>query len=246
VLRIITKMFKLQKEYPPIHYSYIPPVGFPLPREYSEKIGDEVDGVYVEWIGLENFSETVQKNIRIKLHIAPDFEPQTETSRPLKNDEWNYDKDCLEITLKKLDPMENIFISLFHHGKGDANNKKPIVIINDHVLSKPMVWHGYARKYVGQTVSIALMLLLLLASGYWLFEKIKERPTFDDLSFIDSKLNGFVSCYPYVINTKEKNVNLKNEIKSSAWSLSTILQINEVFSEADLNKLDKIILCKKK
>jgi hypothetical protein len=124
MISAIAKIFKIQSEYPPIHYSYIPPLGFPLPREYGEKIGGGVNGVYVEWIGLENFSGKVQKNIRIKLYNATDLDPLLEASRPIKPSEWSYDKEVLEFRLDKLDPNENVYISLFHNEKGDADTKR--------------------------------------------------------------------------------------------------------------------------
>lgn len=245
MLDLLKQILFFQKEIPPIHYSYIPSMGYPLPSEYTNKVGSEVRQLNIEWVGLENYSTKVLSNVRIKLNKNLSFAPIVESSGKITENDWSYNEISQEILLNRIDPKESVYISLFPEVSDREQKNRPQIIINDQLLTKPMEWHGFARKHYGFTLITIAILLIMSFSTYNLYVKIRSLPSNDDIKLIDSKLKNYVSCTPYVVYPQEKSVNLEKELSLSMWATPAILQINNVESIEELQNLEKIILCKK-
>lgn len=245
MLNLLKQILFFQKEVPPINYSYIPSMGYPLPSEYASKIGNEVRQLNIEWVGLENYSTRVLSNVRIKLNKNLLFDPIVEGSSKITESDWSYNEVSQEILVNRIDPKESVYISVFPEASDREQKNKPQIIINDQLLTKPMEWHGFARKYYGFTLFVVAALLITSFSTYAVFTKIRSLPSSDDINFIDSKLKNYVSCKPYVVYPQEETVNFEKELSLSMWATPAILQINNVESIEELQNLEKVILCKK-
>lgn len=244
MLGTLLKILSLEKEYPPIHFFHIPLLGYPIPKELSEKLDDEIFGLYVEIFGIDNLSNKVQRNIRIVVSSKLNYSPIVEGSKLGRNIKWVYDKERSEIFIGEIDPKDSVYVSLFPAEANVGSKNKPKIIINDMLLTKSSELHGFARKNPKFSFFMVLMITACVGLLYASYEAISKRPTSDDYGYINSRLSGFVACSPYVINQNDSEVSLEDEIRKSKWPVPAIAQINEVSDISDLKTLDKVILCK--
>jgi hypothetical protein len=103
----IGKIFQWRKELPtPIDYIFIPPRLQLLPKEIIDKL-ENVPQVCRSFLSIENMSNRVLKDIRIKIPVKLPYEPIVESSQ------YDFDRISNEIHISNIDPKECIYITIF-------------------------------------------------------------------------------------------------------------------------------------
>jgi len=146
--------------------------------------------------------------------------------------------------IKKLDPKQIFYISCFPVHTDRGQTKKPEVIIDDLLVTRPMEVHGFVRKYPKSALFYVVVLAAVCFSTYKTYTITKDVLSSTDKDYIDTAFKGFIACVPYVVNPKAQSIDLEAEINKGKLPEALILQMNKVTSVSDLYKLDKVVLCK--
>lgn len=243
--KVVEKVMALAREYPPIHCIHVPALTYPLPREYREKLGEDVSRLRMQFMGLQNFSP-VGRSIRIKLQEPTLHTPVVTGSRLGIAPEWEFNQEQQEILVKRLDPMEAVYVTLYPDASQDRDVKSPTVFVDGALLSKPMRWHGEVRKYPGMTLLPLATVAMLAFSG---FQFMRMEQKFAETDQIHQAFaSGFGGrakvCGSYMVHPKEHPVNWSQELSGSPFPLGEILQINGAKSLEELQTKDSVVLCK--
>jgi hypothetical protein len=107
IIDSIGKVFQWRKELPnPIYYSFIPPMPQLFPKEITVKLENDPD-VWLSWISIENMSDRVLKDIRIKMPIKLPYDPIVQARQ------YEVDRLTNEIKISTIDPKETAYITVF-------------------------------------------------------------------------------------------------------------------------------------
>jgi len=132
----ISKVFQWRKELPyPIFYSFIPPRRQVFPQEIAAKM-DEEPNVWSSWISIENMSDRVLKDIRIKMPTRLLYDPIVEANK------WEFDRATNEIKITAIDPQETAYMVMFPYRDQAREFTRPRIIIGDHLLNNSMQRYG--------------------------------------------------------------------------------------------------------
>src|SRR6266508_5716524 len=142
IIDSIGKVFQWRKELPnPIYYSFIPPMPQLFPKEITVKLENDPD-VWLSWISIENMSDRVLKDIRIKMPIKLPYDPIVQARQ------YEVDRLTNEIKISTIDPKETAYITVFCHPEQTEKFTRPKVIIGDQLLTNFTQTYGYMRKHL--------------------------------------------------------------------------------------------------
>ncbi|MEZ6925170.1 MULTISPECIES: hypothetical protein [unclassified Aeromonas] len=167
ILELLSLKEKVQS---PVHFSYIEPMIHPIPREVSEKYFNNGDyRLLTSYVGLENISNKVLTEVRIKLKSQLRFKPIVESNEAKNYDNYEFNEALNEVVIKKIDPKESIYLSLFPSPSKLVKNFEPDIIINGELLTRRMKRIGFYSKYPSLIALITLTTTLLLSIPVFMF-----------------------------------------------------------------------------
>jgi hypothetical protein len=241
VIDSIGKVFQWRKELPtPIYYFFIPPRPQLFPKEITVKLDGEPD-VWTSWIGIENMSDRVLKDIRIKIPVKLLYDPVVYARQ------WEIDHITNEIDISTIDPKETAYITIFTHSKQAKKFTKPKVIIGDQLLTSFTQRYGYMRKHLlrptwGLGATVAMVVAMMIFTGYFVHytNQESEKARVNNATVMKALRPLGQGCPMTVL--RGDDINVKN-ILNSGISVDIILQINRVSSMNELLQKDEVIAC---
>ncbi len=247
VLSFVTQFVSLGKEIPPVHYSYIPPLSFILPKEISiGSLNQSCSEVVISYVRLENFSDYVQKKIRIILNSPLIYDPVVRSDCSIDDVQYTFDKKRNEITIEKLDPQDAVSIDLYPDVFLIRGSFEPKVIINDKLLTRSMRMLGGIYKY--PKMHVFMLLALLMAFGTILFSMHNlgdgVRGAFNgDWDVLREASSRFGACSMKVVNRTKREYEFEGVLYNPNV-YNFLLRLNGVENYGDLLEKEKIVVCK--
>ncbi len=231
----------------PVHFSYIEPMVYPLPSEVAKRyFKNENQELLTSYVGLENFSTKVLKDIRVKLKSPLGFYPKVKSNERGKDVDFEFDDKSLEVFIKQIDPGESLYLNLFPSPALLSNDFEPQVIIDGELLTRGMKRMGYYRKY---PLFLLLNLLLLSMVTVVGLSFIWGKDAIDYLRNIDpeyvlieesqERLAG-TGCSQTVIEGKS---DFEWYLERSPMPIDFTLRANGVKSYEELLLLSKAVVC---
>ncbi len=247
-LATLTQLLTIKDKTPiAVYYSYIEPLEHPLPIEVAKDyFKDAKKDLLTAFVGLENYSTKVLKDIRIKLKSPLEFSPKLESNEKGRVVEFTFDEESLEISIKRLDPEESVYLSLFPLRSSLAKDFEPQVIIEDELLTRGMKRMGYYKKnplfLLVYSFSVVIV-VMLFGQVFWGAEAIEyeRRIDPDDILIQEAqeRIKG-LSCSPSVIEVKS---DIDWYIKQSPMQPIYLLEANGVKTYDELLRLKKAVIC---
>ncbi|MBI3583712.1 MAG: hypothetical protein HY096_07170 [Nitrospinae bacterium] len=214
----LIKLLPLFKKLPaPIYYYYMPPTLFPIPKELvnSEEVKN-LKQILIDGIVIENFSNKVISNIRIKFKHAFRYEPLLDSIGYTK---WHYDKEKKEITIDKIDPKDKISFDLFPNENAKEVNEDPKVIIDNKLLPKISTIYAILLQIPKYNPFFFTFIIIVFLFQIYLFYAVYYR--MKDTEIINQTVSNFYSkynlptCTASIYKNKTKNIkDIKDVIKN--------------------------------
>ena len=136
----IGKLLRWRKELPtPIYYMFIRPKPQILPQEVAVNAGSK-SVLWSSLIGIENMSDKVLKDIRIKIPTKILYDPIVQTGYGMTLHAWEFDRAMNEVKVSAIDPQEAIYTTIFPIPSELKHYTKPKVIVGDQLLNNSMHW----------------------------------------------------------------------------------------------------------
>jgi len=241
IIDSIGKVFQWRKELPyPIFYSYIPPRPQVFPQEIGYKM-DEKSDLCSSWISIENLSDRVLKDIRIKMPTKLLYDPIVEA------DKWEFNGATSEIKITAIDPQEIAYIVVFPCRDQIRKFIRPKVIIGDQLLNNSMQKYGYIRKHPWNIAALTsgVFLELTLFASPWISLYMYHLKT-RDVEFVESNLKSWEPwswsfCQAKVLRGSDIN---EKKIRGNKLNVDSILLMNRVNSIDQLLEKEAVIVCK--
>ncbi|WP_351016315.1 hypothetical protein [Shewanella sp. AC91-MNA-CIBAN-0169] len=231
----------------PVHFSYIEPMLHPLPVEVAKKyFKDDEQELLTSYVGLENFSTKVLKNIRIKLQSPLGFSPKVESNERGGNLEFTFDKEKLEITIDRIDPNESIYIHLFPSPSLLVKDFEPKVIIDDELLTRGMMRMGYYKKYPSfmfMNIGLLIIALLTISSVFFGTNIFKYLRSLDPDYVLIQESQNRLQSYSCVNTVVKMNSEFDWYFSKSLMPLDYTLKANGVGTYDELLSKEQVVVC---
>ncbi|ARI05608.1 hypothetical protein QK360_11330 [Pseudomonas aeruginosa] len=246
LLTAIANILTIRREIPPVHYSYIEPFAHNLPKEISDITMSEGEDYFItSFVGIENFSGFVLKNIRIKIKSPLKYSPLLRSSIPSETIEHIFDKNKNEIIIETLDPGQSVYLDLYPEPAALAKDFEPDVIINDQLLTRAMRSYGYYKKYPKHAGLELLFYTFLIGAAAFLYHVWNSANMSSlingDRALVDAAAERLGSgCHLRAVEMSHKAQEI---IFRSPEAAEFAMTLNSANSLNDLLKLKKIVLC---
>lgn len=253
MLKEILSLIGLIKGAPPAVDIYaFPPLSSPLPKEIREKLGTQDDpycGLHPVHIGIENLSNIVLTNIRVKLTSPSIYHPIVEngdTQRPL---EWRHDIERAEIHITALDPSDSAYIVFFPKETFPKDKsvtrvfQKPEILIEGKRVSTLQEQLGFLKKEPSLAIFFILLLSVIIGIVFLVvFSFYPHILPNSDRALTEQATQQLVSgCQ---LKPVKVTTNTRSDIAANGLPPLKILQINRASSIEELLNREKIVLCK--
>lgn len=247
MLKDIISIFGLIKGAPPpVDIYALPPLPSPLPVELREKLGEKDDpycGLHPIHIGIENLSNVVLKQIRVKLPAPSNYQPIVENRDSQRPIEWKNLSERAEIHIESLDPSDSAHIVVFPSEAKAKDFGKPEILIDGKRISSLQEQLGFLKKEPFLVFTMLLFLVVICGAIFSMaFAFYPNMIPNSDRALIEQateRLSGGCS-----FKSQKVIGSTRNEILSSPLPQQILLQANNATSIDDLLKRDKIVLCK--
>src|SRR5215813_15026897 len=138
ILANLVRVFQLRRELPlAVHYFFIPPRPYRLPNEYTVNASIE-PYLWSSVLGIENMSDKVLKDIRIKIPTTLLYEPIVEAGYGMVLHPWEFDHKTSEVKITAIDPREAVYVDLFPGPENYQKFTKPRVIVDGQLVNNSM------------------------------------------------------------------------------------------------------------
>ncbi len=238
---LLSSYSKFNSEIPPIYISYIPAHGIPLPSEISkDNFSPEAHGISISYLMIENFSNCVLTNVRIKLNYHFEYKPLVESNNFNMTPSYKYDEKISEIQIDKLDPSEKLNCTFFSTLDGPYSLPEPQVIFKDRVITRFMKTRGSLKKYSKTFLSFSIFMSFTLLCCFWIL-KLNINAMHDNNLISHAMTNFSSGCNVKVIDHED----LKQKPFSAFSPLETeyTKKLNNIQEITDLLQLDKMVAC---
>ncbi len=246
LLTAIANILTIRREIPPVHYSYIEPFIHNLPKEISDiTMSEGEDYLITSFVGIENFSGFVLKNIRIKIKSPLKYSPLLRSSIPLETIEHIFDKNKNEIIIETLDPGQSVYLDLYPEPSALAKDFEPDVIINDQLLTRAMRSYGYYKKYPKHAGLELLLYIFMIGAAVFLYHIWSSANMHSlingDRALVDAAAERLGSgCH---LRAVEMSPKAQEIIFRSPDAAQLSINLNNAKSLDELLKMKKVVLC---
>ena len=248
LLASFIQMLSLKEKIPdPVHFSYIEPMINSMPREVSEKAFQNGDyRLLTSYVGLENLTNKVLTDVRIKLKSPLEFDPIVESNEGKNFDCYEFDNEANEIVLKRIDPKESVYLNLFPTLSKLSKDFEPDVIINGQLLTRGMKRMGFYSKnpslfFMGLfTIALVLLMPFFIFYSNEVFSYLRSAdPDYELVQKAHERVKGEYCTYQPI----EVGPYLDWYLERSPMSMEYTYHINGVSSYEELIKQEKAVLC---
>lgn len=244
ILNLLRLKEKVQSS---VHFSYIEPMIHPIPREVSEKHFNNGDyRLLTSYVGLENISNKVLTDVRVKLKSPLGFAPIVESNEAKNYDCYEFNEDLNEVVIKKIDPKESIYLNLFPSPSKLVKDFEPDIIINDKLLTRGMKRIGFYSKNPSLAAlslfTVALMLFLpffMIYSNEFIDYIRSKDPSYELIQEAHERIKGEYCTYQPI----EVGPYLDWYLDRSPMSREYTYRINGVADYEELVTKSEAVLC---
>lgn len=230
-----------------VHFSYIEPMEHPIPKEVGKRyFRDESQNLITSYVGLENFTSKVLKDIRVKLKSPLGFDPILESSERGKSVGYSYDKITNEILIKSIDPSESIYLNLFPLPSKLVDDFEPQVIIDDQLLTRGMKRMGYYHKYPSYgllQIFIAVLMVFSVALAFFGTNIIEYIRGFDSGYVLVQQAEARIKENGCVLKPIKVGSDIDWYIERSPMPYEYTFSSNGVSGYKELTELPEVVLC---
>jgi hypothetical protein len=244
----INALLSIKKEIPDaVGYDTYGPVIFPVPKEVSDLLPGTViqmlEGVAVFGLHVDNYSEKIQKNVKVLYSGKFEYAPKIAFRRRDVTVKYEVSLEDKKIEVFEIPPNESVDIEFFNPNKEFRIDR---VIVGDTQITKLMQKLAEAKKYPGRMrAELLLYFFVFLALSFSVgavFYAWKKSKEMDDVSSFFPKSSG---CYPYIYeNIVGHEAELIRKVMQypSSWR-PVIFSLNKVEDLESLKFKDKVLLC---
>ncbi|MET4878411.1 hypothetical protein AB7160_00075 [Morganella morganii] len=223
---------------------------FTLPKEVtdscSEEVADVLNDLYCVYLRIDNYTNKVQKSIRVLLAGSSEFTPRVLFRRHRNRVTHEIQSEENEILIHEMPPNESIFIIFYNP---DAKFSVEQILVGDKTITPTMRKLAEAKRdpklfRIKFITGLMLFISIIVATGcfsvlgYTLWDHHKTNQIMEDA------LSDFSMCQNEIFyNSTEKEKELERKFRQLGTAGTTTLAINHVSSLDELKLKDIVILC---